>query len=1339
MNTNVAKWVTGLVILFFGVVSISVFAEKGDLGAPNGGKFSYVQMMRQIKDVGKSGFGELETKKSDAIVTLDQFVKSEERTLDRLGVSNAKQKKYFQTLATQKKMLEEGITPTPPTNEAKMPEKPARFQFSDDNIIIKKLNNARVIPQKGQKLSSALLKLVTVETADATAPQFMPTISDVQADGKEILINQEIRELAASLNNNPVKIFNWVRNSITYEPYYGAKKGSIGCLKERVCNDTDASSLTIAILRASGIPARYEKSAAVFTVEQLRSLVGVAETKTAFAAFCTNKVPIHTLTDLLDGVPFTEADFGQETHLALEWTHVQLYYDYDQRGANIDNSLTFAPDATTDSVRTKLQPYPKKQWIPMDVIVKSYTRTQKPILVDQAGFNSENFWNGFFQYQGDLSPIAKYSADLLAVTGQQVTNNLSTKSAAVKNLDILPITLPYAIGAGVGGDIQIPWEQLSSLQDVQRTQVKITLRRESNDEVVLSKTFFGSEINNAKIDLRYDGLTDVDKAVIEDNGGIYATPASLVDIAPYFQIDDARYEGVNGGGGRLGATIGDTLVLKFEYFVNGESVYDDEKFSVAGNQEGIFVTLSNVKQDTFLDNLSDPKRNSHVLLDGNASLAREYLRHVQADGDILKQSLDYEYNIQFGRAVITQTRILNEVDGTPTTFDFKGLSLDAAVYINDYSNRGIYNNHRKDFRLLWGQQASYMEGQIFNEISGLDGISTVQGLQFAYSQPGTYTMHRITSANEGEIDQLNLSANTKANMHTDVAAGDTIITPDRLIEDQNWHGILYVSLRPDWTAQYAIGEQTAQNGGWTKEGFEIMIVTTDGEEIARFVNEGTTDNFIFAEDVAGNDKKCRISRAESLNIMNNVEPHQGWDIQYGLPCLEEELSFGEITHKYILTTDGAKFYSPNKYAGYWITETSVLDKISAYSTSSGVDYGYDNFRFSPVVGTFIQSVCMEDGYWNCDNDSYATVYYSPNNTNGSVYRIEKGFLTRADANNAAIMRTLGFPESDEIRHDTPNGFGTSGSYQNFVSGRLYWNSTLSKAFYMFWKLANYYDQNGGSEGKFGSPVEDTRLVSGKMQQDLEGTRLVEDNNGAVSHLAVWYKSIGDNNFLIINLNSNNVCFKNYVALDNGVHVSKQFHTIVSQDPNRLYNGQEPIGAINGDFVDENAPMGINYSFGINYSGWRTSGYCAMGISKARNVMFSPVDGDFTADYKNNVVIGGGPRIFADGASKNLSCFKSIGAVNCEYAHNQRTIVGVTDQNYMIALVTKHGAGIISDNFDNEINMLNSFRGNYGPLKDANMFDGGASPSMYFDGGIKQAGTNDLASVLMMYQGAACTQ
>src|SRR5438105_10621558 len=85
----------------------------------------------------------------------------------------------------------------------------------------------------------------------------VPPTPSALGTSEEVVITPAIQQLAQSLNNNPVKIYNWVRNNIKYVPTYGSIQGAPTTLTSKQGNAFDTSSLLIALLRAANIPAHY--------------------------------------------------------------------------------------------------------------------------------------------------------------------------------------------------------------------------------------------------------------------------------------------------------------------------------------------------------------------------------------------------------------------------------------------------------------------------------------------------------------------------------------------------------------------------------------------------------------------------------------------------------------------------------------------------------------------------------------------------------------------------------------------------------------------------------------------------------------------------------------------------------------------------------------------------------------------------------------------------------------------------------------------------------------------------------------------------------------------------
>ncbi|HED35272.1 MAG TPA: transglutaminase domain-containing protein, partial [Gammaproteobacteria bacterium] len=94
------------------------------------------------------------------------------------------------------------------------------------------------------------------------------------AAADEVLLTQPIKDQAALLNHDPVQIYHWVRNNIEWQPTWGAVQNAELTLDARRGNAMDIASLTLALLRASQIPARYVHGTIEIPEAEFRNWVG---------------------------------------------------------------------------------------------------------------------------------------------------------------------------------------------------------------------------------------------------------------------------------------------------------------------------------------------------------------------------------------------------------------------------------------------------------------------------------------------------------------------------------------------------------------------------------------------------------------------------------------------------------------------------------------------------------------------------------------------------------------------------------------------------------------------------------------------------------------------------------------------------------------------------------------------------------------------------------------------------------------------------------------------------------------------------------------------------------
>lgn len=100
--------------------------------------------------------------------------------------------------------------------------------------------------------------------------------SEDTKDTPEAPLSIEIATLAQSLNWNPVSIYEYVKNNINTEWYWGCMKGAEETLRQKSGNDCDQATLLTALLRSSGFPTRYVRGVIEFPhLGHVKNLTGI--------------------------------------------------------------------------------------------------------------------------------------------------------------------------------------------------------------------------------------------------------------------------------------------------------------------------------------------------------------------------------------------------------------------------------------------------------------------------------------------------------------------------------------------------------------------------------------------------------------------------------------------------------------------------------------------------------------------------------------------------------------------------------------------------------------------------------------------------------------------------------------------------------------------------------------------------------------------------------------------------------------------------------------------------------------------------------------------------------
>jgi len=113
-------------------------------------------------------------------------------------------------------------------------------------------------------------------------------LASLAEDPPEVVFTPRIQAKAAELGNDPVRIYEFVRNELAHEMYFGLLKGPDGTLVSGGGNDYDLAALLVSLLRAAGTPARFVRGKVAISFEDIVDWSGFEDADAAALAFLNN-------------------------------------------------------------------------------------------------------------------------------------------------------------------------------------------------------------------------------------------------------------------------------------------------------------------------------------------------------------------------------------------------------------------------------------------------------------------------------------------------------------------------------------------------------------------------------------------------------------------------------------------------------------------------------------------------------------------------------------------------------------------------------------------------------------------------------------------------------------------------------------------------------------------------------------------------------------------------------------------------------------------------------------------------------------------------------------------
>ena len=633
----------------------------------------------------------------------------------------------------------------------------------------------------------------------------------------EVVLSADIVAKASELNGNPVAIYNWVRNNVQWLPTWGAIQDSAQTLATRRGNAFDIASLTIALLRASGIPARYVHGTIDVPADRFRNWAGGFQDINAALNFASaGGIPITAIT----------SSAGAISTVRMEHMWVEAAVDFTpSRGAvnkSADSWVALDPSYKQLQVLSGLNAATLSGVDPAQVANN---------FVASGTVNSSEAWVTGFDPTVLQNAQAQTEAALQTYVQANVPN--ATVGATVGGLRI--VTLPGAVlPATLPNALTVVGARYATLPASLEQQITFAFGQDIDGTPLNPQTFPWPTLNNQEVILSFrpasqadqDALSALVPAGTTNSSQLPATiPGYLINVVPELKVAGATV--MTGSAMALGTDL--TFVFNPQFVGRGERPFTYDL--PAGAYLDVAVVAGSLNQKHLSDTRSTLQATATALQSGGAGFTREqilgdlyhasmlgYYAQYMAMGYLMGLSQGGHHGLAAGLGSFGYEPQVDMFFGIPRSISAGGIVLNipiVSVIAQDSDDAALSRNFMTQLGMLSSAlESAVPEQMLAGTQSGNVAISAARALQLA-SAAGQ-RIYQITSDNQATVLPLiHQSSLALDEIQSALAAGKTVVTHTDPVSVAGWTGSGYVILDPD-TGAGAYKIAGGQNGGFLK-------------------------------------------------------------------------------------------------------------------------------------------------------------------------------------------------------------------------------------------------------------------------------------------------------------------------------------------------------------------------------------------------------------------------------------------------------------------------------------------------------------------------------------------
>jgi hypothetical protein len=623
----------------------------------------------------------------------------------------------------------------------------------------------------------------------------------------ETRVTPAIHDLAQQLGGDPVKIYGYVRNQIRYEPYYGIRKGADETLAQKAGSDADQAALLIALLRDSGVHARFVQ--------------GAAELPAATAA---NWLGVDTASgESLDAVPDILAAAGvPTTQIRANGELVRVRFDHIWAEGYVEN----------DAYRGAGEGLGGKTWLPLDPSIKAnefkrpsvdFKQLLKPTVrdfaTDFANQSQQVGQDGIIaptpaQMNGDAQQLLESTKSTLREHGitddTQIGDVVGYHQIRQRDDAYLPSTTPFRARSVAGEFRAVPASLAAKVTVAVSGSDPFSLPSfsddEGSDDPGFNYTARTDELASKRVTLAYSPATEQDAEIVDAYHGLLNAPAYAASLIPVLRVDGAVV-----ARGHRPVSTGYTQNFRIVYRSPGLASDVTENPVDVGSLSAITLDLGHAANSHWANRVNDlaalteTNTRENLMTDkrmGEMFSVAGSLYFLRNDifNNVLAQGLGVHAQRQLSGGVVATSLSTSYVASFPVGVRFAGVDMDID---EDAQSVADSDEHRLDYIRRSGLASSMSEGQTFEYLSGHTAGSTARVLQRAAAAGDA--IYQLDDSNFPRLkDSIDIPAEAKAEIEEALAVpGTKVIVPDGEVTIGTWTGTGYIVDRGS-TADYRI-------------------------------------------------------------------------------------------------------------------------------------------------------------------------------------------------------------------------------------------------------------------------------------------------------------------------------------------------------------------------------------------------------------------------------------------------------------------------------------------------------------------------------------------------------